>query len=101
MDTHGTRAEIVSLKDLGHAVSRAIDAAGHQNVGGAGPIIKRWDIMGRILREMAEGERFAHDVANQLNHSGHQVAPATLAIDGHILAGFIERRAIPQQYSVS
>jgi hypothetical protein len=40
-------------------------------------------------------------VANQLNHSGHQVAPATLAIDGHILAGFIERRAIPQQYSVS
>jgi hypothetical protein len=91
------RAKLVSLRELPDIVEKAITAAGTrlgQDALPAGPIIKRWEIVGRIAPDLAAGQRFAAEVTKSLGRKV-KAEPAVLQIGKHIIAGFIEPPNIP------
>jgi hypothetical protein len=89
-----TKAALISAKELPKLVDAAIAAAGTR--GGTGPIVGGWGISGKWLTELETAHSFSESVAKHINTGGHPVAPALLSIDGRILAGFVERVALPQ-----
>lgn len=95
MTTDTGKAALISAKDLPKIVDQAIHAAGNR-AGVTGPLVVRWDIAGKVVRDMATAHDFSEAVAKHVGGAGHAVAPAVLAIDGRILAGFVERVAMPQ-----
>jgi len=88
-------AALIRAHELPKLVEAAIKAAGDHGVASSA-LITKWDLVGRMIRDMASAEKFADGVSAQINKSGHAVSPAVLKIDGRILAGFYERVAIPQ-----
>ncbi|WP_010186942.1 hypothetical protein [Sphingomonas sp. PAMC 26605] len=95
MATDIRKATLVAARDLPKIVEAAVHAAGDR-VGVSGQLVLRWDLAGKVVRDLLEGQKFADNVALHMKAAGVDAAPAVLAIDNHIIAGFFERQAVPQ-----
>ena len=91
------KATLVSVRDLPKVVDEAVKAANKRlgTVPDTAPAIKKWEIYGRVIRDLGQAEKFADAVSAEVAKSGIAVSPATLIIDKHIWCGFIERPNIP------
>lgn len=95
------KAKLVSARELHGLVAEAVKVAA------ANPKLKekldlsepavtiRWDLIGRILRNLEDAQTFSGGVASALKAKNIAVTPATLIIDKRILAGFFERTQVP------
>lgn len=92
------KANLVSARELPNLVESAVKAAS-QRIGGAqasGPLVKRWDIAGKVLRDMAAAQAFSKEVTAEVTKAGVRAKPALVVLDREILAGFIDRDHIPK-----
>ena len=95
------KAKLVSARELSGLVTEAVKAAAanpklKEKLDLAEPAITiRWDLIGRILRNLEDAQTFSGDVAKSLKAKNISVTPATLIIDKRILAGFFERVQVP------
>ena len=94
-----TKAGLVSIRDLPKVVDDAVKAANKRlgTVPDTAPAhnIKKWEIYGRVIRDLGQAGKFADAVTAEVAKSGIAVSPATLIIDKHIWCGFIERPNLP------
>lgn len=88
-------AALIAAHNLPNVVAAAIKAA-NVRVEGAGSLVIHWDLAGKVVRDWAEGEKLAEVVSRHVSDAGHAAVPAVLSIDKRIIAGFIERIAVPQ-----
>lgn len=93
------KAGLISKRDLVGKIEQAVKLADARLKlpGEAGELVVRWDIYGRILRDARHADQFASEVTNQIGALGVSASPALLAIDKKLLAGFIEKIAVPKQ----
>jgi hypothetical protein len=95
------KAKLVSARELPSLVTEAVRAAAANpklkgKIDLADPTITiRWELIGRILRDLADAQTFSADVAKSLKAKSITVTPATLIIDKRILAGFFEKVQVP------
>ena len=89
-------AALVSARELPKVVDEAIKAATAAGIASDGPLVVKWDLIGRQVRDLEAGEAFSGAVAKSLTGSGVKASPALLKIDKIIIAGFFERANIPQ-----
>jgi hypothetical protein len=90
------KALLIQHRDLPKVVDEAIKLAGERFVPiSEGRLVRRWEILGRILRtdDLRLADDFAVSVAKRL---GPAAQPALVKIDDRILAGFIERLDVDQ-----
>lgn len=92
------RAELVSLSKLPKLVDEAI-AGAHERLGRNdlidGPLIKKWEIVGKRAPDLQVGQRFADEVTQSAARLGLRAEPALLQIGKLIICGFIEPPNIP------
>jgi hypothetical protein len=91
-------AQLISARALPSAIADAVKLAEERvPVGGTtGPIVVKWDLIGRILRDSKMAFEFADAVSSKLNEGGMKVEPAVLIQKKIIIAGFFERKLVPQ-----
>ncbi len=95
------KAKLVSARELPGLVTEAVKVAAanpklKEKIDLSEPAITiRWDLIGRILRDLNDAQLFSADVAKSLKARDIAVTPATLIIDKRILAGFFERVQVP------
>lgn len=89
--------DLISSLQLNDRVTKAVElAAGRLNIAhDPKKIVLRWDLIGRILRDFQQADRFANEVGAQLGEMGLKVQPAVLKIDKRIIAGYFERINVP------
>jgi hypothetical protein len=94
-----TKAALVSARELPNLVDAAVKAAAvrAQIPDAAGPVIVKWELIGRVLRDLKQAQPFADGVVAELGAKGVKASPAILIVDKKILAGFFEKIAVPQQ----
>ncbi|HEX9965090.1 MAG TPA: hypothetical protein VGB04_08920 [Allosphingosinicella sp.] len=92
------KPNLVSARELPNLVDNAVKAA-TQRIGStrvSGPPIKRWDIRGYVLKDLAAAQSFSKEVTAEVTKAGVKAKPAVLILDREILAGFIDRDHIPK-----
>lgn len=91
-------AKLVPMRELADHVQKAVDLAAKSAGLAPGPagLIARWDLYGRIVRDFAEGQKFAAETKKSLGTSIGGVSPAVLMIDKRIIAGFFPVKEIGQ-----
>ncbi|HEU0100595.1 MAG TPA: hypothetical protein VFQ67_17680 [Allosphingosinicella sp.] len=92
------RAGLVSARELPDIVDSAVKTA-TQRIGSAkvsGPLVRRWDIAGKVLKDLATAQSFSKEVTAEVTRAGVKAKPALLIVDKDILAGFIDRDHIPK-----
>jgi hypothetical protein len=94
MAMKGSSAALISVRQLPGVVEAAVKAAGVRVEGE--PLVLRWDLAGKVVRDFGEGKKFADAVSKQVIEAGFDAVPAVLQIDDRILAGFFERIDVPQ-----
>lgn len=97
--TPKAKAALVSARELPGLVDAAVKVAAQKVPGVAADdkVTIRWELIGRILRDLKQAQPFADAVSAELKAKGVAVNPAVLIIDKRILAGFFERVNLPQQ----
>jgi hypothetical protein len=93
------KTSLIRGRELPTAVESAIKAA-HARLGTpphTGPIIKKWEICGYIIKDQILAPKVATAVAAQISRSGTPADPAVLTIGDDILCGFVERPNIPTE----
>ena len=92
-----SKAELISARKLPDMVDKAVELALQRidvNPGKAN-IISKWELIGRRVKALADGDVFSQAVAKSMAELGTPVEPAVLKIDKWILAGFFERINVP------
>jgi hypothetical protein len=91
------KVNLVSARQLPNLVDSAVKAA-TQRIGSSasGPLVRRWDIAGKVLRDLAAAQSFSKEVTAEVTKAGVRAKPALLIVDREILAGFIDRDHIPK-----
>jgi hypothetical protein len=91
------KAGLVSARELPNLVDSAVKAA-TQRIGSqvAGPLVRRWDIAGKVLKDLAAAQAFSKEVTAEVTKAGVRAKPALVILDREILAGFIDRDHIPK-----
>ncbi len=93
-----TKAALVSARELPGLVDAAVKAAAIRakipEV--EGPVVVKWELVGRVLRDLKQAQPFADGVVAELGAKGVKASPAILTVDKKILAGFFEKIAVPQ-----
>ena len=95
MVAEAKKASLIAARDLPKIVDAAVHAAGIR-LASNDPLVVRWDLAGKVVKDFAEGQKFADAVAKHVTAGGIDASPAVLLIDKRIIAGFFERVAIPQ-----
>lgn len=92
------KAVLLSAHELPKFVETAVQVTQKRlgNIGIDGENIRRWELKGRQLRELAHAQPFAESVVAELRKSGVAAEPAVLVIGGEITAGFVDARNLPQ-----
>jgi hypothetical protein len=100
-----SKTKLVSARELSKVVDEAVKAAGAGGAGGGGGVgaggaaahnvIINPDILGRVIRDLAQAQHFADAVAKGVNKAGIAAEPVVLSVGKGInIAGFIEREAL-------
>lgn len=89
------KAALIPARNLPKLVNEAIKQAEARLGGPVGEpkLVKKWELIGRVVRDLPQAERFSAEVSAAL---GPVASPAIVKIDDKILAGFIERVKVPQ-----
>jgi hypothetical protein len=92
-----TKAKLISARRLPDVVAAAVKVANdrHKVAEDRSPLVLRWELIGRILRDRNLAGDFAQTVSAEVAKTGIEVQPAVLIIDKDILAGFFERANVP------
>lgn len=88
-------AALIPARNLPKLVKEAVRLA-DERLGApavSGPIVRKWDLVGRVAKDLQTADRFSSEVAKTL---GSAARPAVLKIDDKILAGFIEKVSISE-----
>jgi hypothetical protein len=92
------KAALIPARELNSVVAAAVKAAGARvklPPTDDGPLIIRWELIGRVLRDLNQAQPFAAEVVKELAAKSIKATPAVLIIDKKILAGFFERPQLP------
>lgn len=91
------KTNLVSARELPDVVESAVKAAS-QRIGSkvSGPLVRRWDIAGKVLKDLAAAQTFSKEVTAEVARAGVKAKPALLILDREILAGFVDRDHIPK-----
>lgn len=95
------RTKLISVSELPRVIESAVKTA-QTRLGTRlprGPIIRKWEINGRVLADMTLAGSFTKEVTAAATKAGANVSPAILIIDNEIYAGFIEKSRIPVERS--
>jgi len=97
MTTVKIKAQSVSAIELSKMVDKAVGIAAKRldMTVDSKNIITKWDLVGRVVRDIKLAQSFSEDVAKQISLGGVAVEPATLIIKKQIIAGFFERSRVP------
>ena len=91
-------SKLVSARELSKVVDAAVKA-GSARVAGAeavsGPVIVKWELVGRVARNLAQGQELATAITGELGKSGIKVQPAVLGVGKQIICGFFEPPNVP------
>lgn len=88
------RAGMISFEELPEELRKAIMLAG-DHAGATGPVVAKWQIAGRMIKDPVQATNFSNAVVKHLGQIGINANPAVLTIRGETLAGFIQLPALP------
>lgn len=96
------RADVISTKDLSQSIDKAVAIAvkRHSVAAQPGTLVVNWEIIGRILRDLADMNTafaVATDITKGVKVQGIQGQPAVAKMGRDILVGFIERARLPRE----
>ena len=91
------RNELVSARELPRVLEAAVKAASARVAGAeaAGPLIVKWELMGRRARDLAQGQKLAAEITAEVGRAGLKVKPAVLGVGKDIICGFFEPPNVP------
>ena len=98
MATTPTRgSKLVSARELSKTVEAAVKAASARVAGAeaSGPVIVKWELVGRVAKNLAQGQELATAITGELGKSGLKVQPAVLGVGRQIICGFFEPPNVP------
>lgn len=89
-------SKLVSARELSRTVEAAVKAASVR-VGAetSGPVIVKWELVGRVAKSLAQGQELATAITGELDKSGMKVQPAVLGVGRQIICGFFEPPNVP------
>lgn len=92
------KANLISARELPKTLEAAVKAASVRVAGAeaAGPLIVKWELMGRRAKNLAQGQELATAITAEIGKSGLKVKPAVLSIGRDVICGFFEPANIPQ-----
>lgn len=91
------KADLVSARDLSRTVEAAVKVASARvpDAGVSGPVIVKWELVGRVAKTLALGEKLAGEITGELAKSGLDAQPAVLGVGKYIICGFFEPPNVP------
>lgn len=93
--TPTSSSKLVSARELARTVDAAVKAAGIRGEPVSGPVIVKWELVGRVARNLAQGQELATAITDELGKSGMKVQPAVLSVGKQIICGFFEPPNVP------
>jgi hypothetical protein len=94
--TPTTSSKLVSARDLAKTVDAAVKAASARaGADPSGPVIVKWELVGRVAKNLAQGQELATAITGELGKSGMKVQPAVLGVGRQIICGFFEPPNVP------
>lgn len=90
-------SKLVSARELSKVVEAAVKA-GSARVAGAeasGPVIVKWELVGRVAKNLAQGQELAKAITAELGPE-MRVQPAVLGVGRQIICGFFEPPNVPE-----
>lgn len=93
--TPTSSSKLVSARDLSKVVEAAVKAAGVRGEAVSGPVIVKWELVGRVAKSLAQGQELATAITGELGKSGMKVQPAVLSVGRQIICGFFEPPNVP------
>ena len=89
-------SKLVSARELSKTVEAAVKAASARTgADPSGPVIVKWELVGRIAKNLAQGQELATEITGELGKSGLRVQPAVLGVGRQIICGFFEPPNVP------
>jgi hypothetical protein len=91
-------SKLVSARDLSKVVEAAVKSASARVPGAgavSGPVIVKWELVGRVAKNLAQGQELANAITGELGKSGMKVQPAVLGVGRQIICGFFEPINVP------
>lgn len=88
-------SKLVSARDLARVVDAAVKSATVRGAEPAGPVIVKWELVGRVAKTLAQGQELATAITGKLGESGIKVQPAVLGVGRQIICGFFEPPNVP------
>ena len=92
-------SKLVSARELSKVVDAAVKSASLRVPGAgavSGPVIVKWELVGRVAKNLAQGQDLATAITGELGKSGMKVQPAVLGVGKSIICGFFEPINVPQ-----
>ncbi|MGZ8285075.1 MAG: hypothetical protein ACXWUO_02055 [Allosphingosinicella sp.] len=88
-------SKLVSARDLARVVDAAVKSATVRGAEPAGPVIVKWELVGRVAKNLAQGHELATAITGKLGESGLKVQPAVLGVGRQVICGFFEPPNVP------
>jgi hypothetical protein len=91
-------SKLVSARELSKTVEAAVKSASVRVAGAeavSGPVIVKWELVGRVAKNLAQGQELATAITGELGKSGFRVQPAVLGVGRQIICGFFEPPNVP------
>ena len=90
-------SKLVSARELSKTVEAAVKSASARVAGAevSGPVIVKWELVGRVAKNLAQGQELATAITGELGKSGMKVQPAVLGVGRQIICGFFEPPNVP------
>jgi hypothetical protein len=96
-------AEAIPASKLSDAVNQAVKIAVERHKLHVSDInlVTKWDLVGRIARDLDHAHAFSNDVTAELEKTlGLSAEPATFQIGKQILVGFVQRDRLPVSHAL-
>ena len=96
--TPTSSSKLVSARELSRTVEAAVKSASARVAGAeavSGPVIVKWELVGRVAKTLAQGQELATAITGELGKSGMKVQPAVLGVGRQIICGFFEPPNVP------
>lgn len=95
--TPTSSSKLVSARELSKVVEAAVKSASVRVPGAepGGPVVVKWELVGRVAKNLAQGQELATAITGELGKSGLKVEPAVLGVGRQIICGFFEPPNVP------
>ncbi len=91
------KSKLIAARELPGMVEAAVKSASARVAGAdaASGVIVKWELVGRVARNFAQGQELADGITAELGKSGLKVQPAVLSVGKQIICGFFEPGNVP------